>query len=90
MGELGRLAAGDVTMSAYAPLNFRVPANPPTTFAAFQPIYDQRICSFGSRHTGGANFALADGSVRLVRDGIDAVNLRRLCVRNDGEVLNLD
>ncbi len=86
----GRLAAGDVTMSAWSPINYRVPTNPPTTFAAFQPLYDQRICSFGSQHTGGANFALADGSVRFVRDSIDANNLRRLCVRNDGEVPTLD
>lgn len=86
----GRLAAGDVTMSAFAPLNYRVPANPPTTYAGFFPLYERRVNAFGSQHTGGANFALADGSVRFVRDGIDAANLRRLCVRNDGEVLAMD
>jgi prepilin-type N-terminal cleavage/methylation domain-containing protein/prepilin-type processing-associated H-X9-DG protein len=86
----GRLAAGDVTMSAFAPLNYRVPANPPTTYAAFFPLHELRVNAFGSQHPGGANFALADGSVRFVRDGIDPINLRRLCVRHDGEVLSLD
>jgi prepilin-type N-terminal cleavage/methylation domain-containing protein/prepilin-type processing-associated H-X9-DG protein len=86
----GRLAAGDVTMSAFAPLNYRVPANPPTAYAQYFPLYEQRVNAFGSQHTGGANFALADGSVRFVRDSIDATSLRRLCVRNDGAVLTLD
>jgi prepilin-type N-terminal cleavage/methylation domain-containing protein len=86
----GRLAAGDVTMSAAAPVNYRVPANPPTSYAAFFPLYEQRVNSFGSQHTGGANFACGDGSVRFVRDSIDATNLRRFCVRNDGEVLVLE
>lgn len=49
-----------------------------------------RMCAFGRPHPGGATFALAGGSVRFVRDGIDAANLRRLCVRNGGEVLTLD
>lgn len=77
-------------MSAYAPLNYRVPANPPTTYAGFFPLYEQRVNAFGSQHPGGANFALGDGSVRFVRDGIEPANLRRMCVRNDGEVSAVD
>jgi prepilin-type N-terminal cleavage/methylation domain-containing protein/prepilin-type processing-associated H-X9-DG protein len=86
----GRLAAGDVTMSAFAPLNYRVPANPPTSYAAYFPLYELRVNAFGSQHTGGANFALADGSVRFVSNSIDATNLRRFCVRHDGEVLSME
>jgi prepilin-type N-terminal cleavage/methylation domain-containing protein/prepilin-type processing-associated H-X9-DG protein len=86
----GRLAAGDVTMSAYAPLNYRVPDNPPTNYAAYFPLYEKRVNAFGSQHPGGANFALADGSVRFVSDSITADNLRRFCIRNDREVLTLD
>ena len=86
----GRLAAGDVTMSAFAPLNYRVPADPPTTYDAYFPLYEKRVNAFGSQHPGGANFALSDGSVRFVQDGIDMANLRRLCVRNDGESLVLE
>jgi prepilin-type N-terminal cleavage/methylation domain-containing protein/prepilin-type processing-associated H-X9-DG protein len=86
----GRLAAGDVTMSAFAPLNYRVPANPPRTYAGFFPLYELRVNAFGSQHAGGANFALADGSVRFVRDAIPQAMLRLFCVRNDGQVLNLE
>lgn len=86
----GRLAAGDVTMSAFAPLNYRVPANPPTDYAGYFPYYEKHVNAFGSQHSGGANFALADGSVRFVRDNISMDNLRRLCVRSDGEVSSLD
>jgi prepilin-type N-terminal cleavage/methylation domain-containing protein/prepilin-type processing-associated H-X9-DG protein len=42
---------------------------------------------FGSWHTGVVNFAFCDGSTRAVRTGIDGDNLRRLAVRNDGEVI---
>ena len=41
---------------------------------------------FGSAHTGVCNFVFCDGSVKAVRNTIDGVSLRRLAVRNDGEV----
>jgi prepilin-type N-terminal cleavage/methylation domain-containing protein/prepilin-type processing-associated H-X9-DG protein len=86
----GRLAAGDVTMSAFAPINYKVPPNPPMNYAAFFPLNELRVNAFGSQHPGGANFAVADGSVRFVRDTIDPNNLRLFCVRNDGENFVLD
>ena len=45
---------------------------------------------FGSSHSGGVNFALGDGSVRFIRYSIDASNWMRLCLVNDGEVINTD
>jgi prepilin-type N-terminal cleavage/methylation domain-containing protein/prepilin-type processing-associated H-X9-DG protein len=45
---------------------------------------------FGSSHTGGFNAALADGSVRFFRYGIDATNWLRICTVADGQVANLD
>jgi len=44
---------------------------------------------FGPRswHTGGANVLLGDGSVRFLRDGIDATLQRDLHSRNGGEVV---
>jgi prepilin-type N-terminal cleavage/methylation domain-containing protein/prepilin-type processing-associated H-X9-DG protein len=41
---------------------------------------------FGSYHPGVCQFVFCDGSVRAIRNSIDTANLRRLAVRNDGEV----
>jgi prepilin-type N-terminal cleavage/methylation domain-containing protein/prepilin-type processing-associated H-X9-DG protein len=40
---------------------------------------------FKSKHPGGANFAMADGSVRFISDIIDYHNYQRLGDRRDGE-----
>jgi prepilin-type N-terminal cleavage/methylation domain-containing protein/prepilin-type processing-associated H-X9-DG protein len=94
----GRLAAGDVTMSAFAPINYLVPApysaaatmNPPVTdFNSYAYYNDRRVCAFGSNHPGGANFALADGSVRFLADSLALATLQLLCVRNDGQAVSL-
>ena len=46
--------------------------------------------SFSSRHTGGFHVALADGSVRFVRDGdFPAQKLDSLVTRDGGEVIDL-
>jgi prepilin-type N-terminal cleavage/methylation domain-containing protein len=41
----------------------------------------------GSMHTGGANFALGDGSTRFIRESIDMITYRSLSSRNGGEVV---
>ena len=43
---------------------------------------------FGSWHTGVCQFVLCDGSVRPIRNSLDGPNLRRYCVRNDGETID--
>ena len=64
--------------STGVPMNaLKVPEGSPA-FAAYE-------LSFGSRHPGGANFAFADGSVRLVLDSIDAAAYSALGSRNLGE-----
>jgi prepilin-type N-terminal cleavage/methylation domain-containing protein len=45
---------------------------------------------FGSYHPGICQFVMCDGSVRVIRNNIDPENLRRLAVRNDGEIITYD
>ncbi|MBD3674060.1 MAG: DUF1559 domain-containing protein [Planctomycetaceae bacterium] len=40
-----------------------------------------------SEHTGGVQFALADGSVRFISENIDLTNLKRLAMKSDGQVV---
>jgi prepilin-type N-terminal cleavage/methylation domain-containing protein/prepilin-type processing-associated H-X9-DG protein len=42
-----------------------------------------------SRHSGGVNIAMADGSVRFVTDGVDTTAWRAAGTRAGGEVVNL-
>jgi prepilin-type N-terminal cleavage/methylation domain-containing protein/prepilin-type processing-associated H-X9-DG protein len=48
------------------------------------------LYSFRSRHTGGANFALGDGSVKFVRQSIDIAQYRAAGTITGGEVNTLD
>ena len=45
---------------------------------------------FGSMHTGGANFAFGDGSVRFLRQSLDMASYRALASRDGGEVITGD
>ena len=46
--------------------------------------------SFRSMHTGGAQFALADASVRFVRESVNLASYRGLCSIQGGEIANPD
>src|SRR5262249_21253820 len=43
---------------------------------------------FGSYHPGICQFVFCHGGVRAIRVTIDTANLRRLAVRNDGQVID--
>lgn len=58
--------------------------------AWLQGAGDRRCHGWSSFHTGGAQAALADGSVRFVTESIDHVTRYTLGVRNDGRVASLE
>ncbi len=89
----GRLASGDVTLSGFVPINFRIPrfvnegalmVPPATNFTQYTYWYERRVCAYGSQHPGGANFALADGSTRFINETMALPQLQGLCARSDG------
>jgi hypothetical protein len=90
----GQLGITDLTMSSFAPINYRLPwnfANRPggiSSAATFDASIEsiKRLCAFGSQHVGGAHFALTDGSTRFINENIDASTLRGLSTRVGGEV----
>jgi prepilin-type N-terminal cleavage/methylation domain-containing protein len=54
------------------------------------PDYDlngESSWTFSSRHVGGVQFVLGDGSVRFLSENLDGTTLVRLAQRNDGEVI---
>jgi prepilin-type N-terminal cleavage/methylation domain-containing protein/prepilin-type processing-associated H-X9-DG protein len=92
----GRKSIGDVTMSALVPINYQMPVDfdarrqitPPASSSRDFYVYQQRrTCAFGSAHGGGANFALADGSVRFLAESLPLDTLRALCTRSAREVI---
>jgi prepilin-type N-terminal cleavage/methylation domain-containing protein/prepilin-type processing-associated H-X9-DG protein len=75
-------APGDVQLGSRVPINFRMSAS-----AMSQATYDDRINAFGSMHPGGANFALADGSVRFLQNSLSLTTFQRLSTRKDGNAI---
>jgi prepilin-type N-terminal cleavage/methylation domain-containing protein/prepilin-type processing-associated H-X9-DG protein len=62
-----------------------------TTFVPFNK-HDNTSTVYGafrSQHTGGGNFALADGAVRFVATGIDPVTYNAMATRSGGEAVNM-
>ena len=43
--------------------------------------------SFGSYHVGGAQFAMADGSVRFISENVDLRLYQSLATRGNGEIV---
>lgn len=97
----GSISTGDVTLGvaelnpAYAPGGSGTgtyledcPAGPFSFIAGRNEQCD--ALHFWSNHSSGANFALADGSVRLIPYSISATTLQALATRAGGENVSLD
>ncbi len=70
--------------SCNIPLNFGLNEPEPETFAL--AWWDAQ--GFRSRHPGGANFCLVDGSVRFVSESVDNTLYRTSCTRDGGELVS--
>lgn len=80
-------AEGDSFLGTATPINFILPANLASLDGATQQtLYDDRINAFGSMHTGGAQFAYADGSVHFISQSVSPVTYNGMGTRANGEV----
>ena len=60
----------------------------PRPINSVDPSYtDVRGQCYGSLHPGGANFCVADGSVRFITESINLTVYQGLCTRADGSVV---
>jgi prepilin-type processing-associated H-X9-DG protein len=80
-------ASQDYLFSTPVPINYQIPAGTTLTTA----LSDLRACAFGSAHSGGANFAMADGSVRFLTltGNTDLPLLQALSTRAGNEPVSL-
>jgi len=72
--------------STIVPINQRSDGNNCSDPVATQRNNWNTSWGFKSRHSGGANFVLGDGSVRFIRSSIDHRSYQLLGCRNDGQV----
>ena len=75
---------GAVTSACFAGVAF------PPDWINNVPCQNYGQFGFRSRHPGGANFALADGSVKFIKNSINLIAYRALGTRALGEVISAD
>jgi prepilin-type N-terminal cleavage/methylation domain-containing protein/prepilin-type processing-associated H-X9-DG protein len=81
-------AMEDHCASSQAPINYTIPVG--TTSDPTFYYQNTRLGAFGSGHTGGANFALCDGSVRFLPTNTpQQTTLQYLCTRAGEEVVQV-
>ena len=81
------LAGQDVLAGTSQPLNFVLTSASQLSGFTFK---NDRVSSFGSGHTGGANFVFCDGSVRFMNNSTSLLTLQLLSRISDGQVVSLD
>ena len=93
----GVLSIGSFSINFTFPNHYEPPTNlppgtvaPPVDWGDLSTIGWDRLGAYGSKHTGLANFAFADGRVRTIRADIDIFTLAALSTRAGGEVAGAD
>jgi len=74
-------------------INWMIPSSvvtTPPTSAQKADYLNKRLLSYGSNHTGGANFAFADGSVHFLSSSTPLPTVQALATKSGGEVVNVD
>jgi len=100
IAPVGEWAAATTTLGALRPINYShgtpyVPPIPPmmpvpVPWSALLSSVEYRLGAYGSRHTGGVNVAMADGSVRFLRETTPTPRMMELSTRAGGEVPTAD
>jgi prepilin-type N-terminal cleavage/methylation domain-containing protein/prepilin-type processing-associated H-X9-DG protein len=98
-GAAGLLGATAVINSRH-PTHWEPPPQPPPPLPPIPPPpvpwgplsiqWYARLGAYGSYHAGGVNVALADGSVRFMRETTPPATLQALSTRAGGEVVSVD
>ena len=60
------------------------------SYEAYAPTSELVGGGFSSLHTGGANFAFGDGSIRFLSQSISPILYQKLGNRHEGQMLDLD
>jgi prepilin-type N-terminal cleavage/methylation domain-containing protein/prepilin-type processing-associated H-X9-DG protein len=71
------------------PINLVMPENIDKGPPEYNNCNWNTVWGFGSRHSGGANFAFADGSIQFLSQGIDIRTYNLLGCRNDGQPVSI-
>ncbi len=80
-------------MPTYSLGNMLVPPNPKTpncTVASTNATNSPGVYGLSSRHPGGANVLMSDGSVRFLKDSTSINTIWAIGSRNGGEVVSAD
>jgi prepilin-type processing-associated H-X9-DG protein len=85
-GPDGVLGTADDILAPLNPLRRGIQTSVDTSFDNSASNPNDRVREFASLHPGGANFLLADGSVRFIREDIDFRAYQALSSIQGGEV----